>query len=137
MRLCITVLMMAYLAASGANSHTLIANPNLSTDTLTDHQLKEIFILRQQVWDDGDKITLVINREPAKAFTDFSTSYLNLFPHQLLRLWRRAGYSGISRPPELVDSDEAVYEAVRSTPGAIGLILEDAPRAGVKRVEIQ
>lgn len=55
-----------------------------------------------------------------KLHQKFTRDTLGLFPYQFDRIWNKLAFSGIGTAPIIVESPEALFEAVQSTPGAIG-----------------
>lgn len=76
--------------------------------------------MRQQYWSTGQPIVVYVLPSQHQLHQRFSKEVLGIFPYQLDRIWDKLTYSGIGTAPIAVDSVEALFEAVKNTPGAIG-----------------
>lgn len=102
----------------------VIAHPQVSLKnmTLTTHQLRQIYTMRQRLWENGDTIVVFILPSKSELHQDFSKKVLKIFPYQLDRIWRKLTYSGLGNMPKIVTSIAELKQVVRSTPGAIGYV---------------
>lgn len=102
----------------------IIVHPQhtLSHSDITVHELRQIYTMRQRVWNNGDIITVFILPTKDPLHQSFSKDVLKIFPYQLDRIWRKLTYSGLGQMPLIVNSVEELKIAVSSTPGAIGYI---------------
>ena len=106
-----------------ANAVDVIANNSNSlydTKNLTQRELRAIFSLKLKQWPDGLPITVVALSNNSSLHKDFCKKVLNVFPHQLQLGWDRITFSGLGRPPIVVDTTKEMHDIIRKTPGAIG-----------------
>ena len=98
----------------------VITHRGLDVDALSTTQLRRIYSMRQSVWPSGEAIVVYVLPSEHQVHKVFSREVLKIFPYQLDRIWNKLVFSGVGKKPIVVDSPEALLEAVKSTPGAIG-----------------
>jgi hypothetical protein len=99
-------------------SAQIIANANVTV--LTQSQLRRIFSMRQRYWSDKQKIVVFVLPSAHPLHQRFSKKDLGIFPYKLDRIWAKLTYSGLGTAPIVVQSRQALINAVMSTAGAIG-----------------
>ena len=99
-----------------------IAHSSLQNSSISAAQLRRIFAARQQVWEAGGKIVVVMQEHNSRPHSMFCRQYLNLFPYQIERRWNQLVFSGQAEAPIISANDEATVNIVASTPGAIGYV---------------
>jgi ABC-type phosphate transport system substrate-binding protein len=97
-----------------------IVNQSVEKQTFTKLELRRIFSRKQVFWSDGQPIVVYVLPSKNKLHQRFSKETLKIFPYQLDRIWNKLTYSGIGTGPVLVESEQALLDSVKSTPGAIG-----------------
>jgi ABC-type phosphate transport system substrate-binding protein len=97
-------------------------HPSVSETELTTSQLRRIYTMRQTQWSDGQRITVFVLPRHHVLHLKFSKERLEMFPYQLDRIWNKLIYSGLGVAPITITSPEALIEAVKKTPGAIGYV---------------
>lgn len=97
--------------------HSSVAHSSLSPA-----EARAIFSARQQYWDDGTKIHVFVLQTDSPLHQQFCRQMLQMFPYQLERIWNQITYSGQGDPPHIMQSEQALLEAVRQTPGAVGYV---------------
>ncbi len=98
----------------------VITHSGVSQHTLTTSQLRRIYTMRQLHWADDNAITVFVLPSQHKLHKHFSKERLQIFPYQLNRIWHKLTYSGLGVAPVIVNSPEALIQAVIKTPGSIG-----------------
>lgn len=88
--------------------------------TLTKSQLRRIFSMRQTLWSDNQPIIVFVLASSHDLHQEFSKNDLGIFPYKLDSIWNKLTYSGLGTAPTVIESKEALIEAVLSTPGSIG-----------------
>ncbi|WP_211342288.1 hypothetical protein [Litorilituus sediminis] len=104
----------------------VIAHASVKEQTLTASQLRRIYTMRQLRWSDNSTITVFVLPSQHQLHQRFSKETLQIFPYQLNRIWHKLTYSGLGVAPIIVQTPQALIEAVNSTPGAIGYAEGDA-----------
>lgn len=108
-----------------AQKMQLILHPSVQPQTLSHTEARMVFSARKQHWDDGTKIKVFVLKTDSMLHQYFCRQILRMFPYQLERIWNQITYSGQGDSPEIVDSQEALIDAVYSTPGAVGYATEE------------
>lgn len=105
-----------------AHSVQLIAHESVPVTQLTLKELRAIYAMRLDEWDNGLRIQVFVQPPRSDAHQRFCKSVLQVLPHQLQAAWYRMVYSGMGRGPMEVRDARAMIEHVRNTPGAIGYL---------------
>jgi len=103
----------------------IITHTSVNQQTLTTLQLRRIYTMRQLRWIDDKAITVFILPSQHELHKHFSKERLQIFPYQLNRIWHKLTYSGLGVAPVVVNSPEALIQAVIKTPGSIGYADEE------------
>jgi len=122
----------------GGGAAEVIVHPGTPVATLTPATLRSIFGLRRARWPNGHPIRPIVLPDGHPIHADFCRTRLNLYPHQLRRLWNRIVFSGLGQVPTTVRSVAAMIDRVASTPGAIGYVdrLDPGRQGRVVRVTV-
>lgn len=103
----------------------VIAHNGVNQDSISERQLRRVFMLKQRSWEDGSKISLVVFSSEDEKHALFLRHLLKLFPYQLEREWNKLIYSGQSAPPIIATDTTTMLSIVSSTPGAIGYVVSE------------
>ena len=124
-------------ADSPAQPPLVLVHSTVTVDALNPAQLRSIYLKRQVIWPNGDKIKVYML--PAKSVThqQFSQSNLQMFPYQLEQTWQKLTFSGIGTPPVEVPTAEQMLQLIQTTPGAIGYLPYGNEINDAKVIEIQ
>ncbi len=101
---------------------------------LSRRQLRSIFTLRVNRWDNNAPITLFVMPDDHASHRFFIRHVLNMLPHQLRRHWDHHVYAGLGQGPVTVYSEDEMLKRVKETPGSIGYLSPSANPQGVKIV---
>jgi len=129
-----TILLMTTLAFSlnVSAAMVVIGNPAAGVDTLSQKNVKKLFMGKKTKLPNGDKakiIELVDGKPERIAFHDATTGRSE---SQLQSAWSRLVFTGKAEAPTQVSDDAAVIQAVLAAPNAIGYIDEASVTADVK-----
>ncbi|OBP14814.1 hypothetical protein A5320_13940 [Rheinheimera sp. SA_1] len=115
----------------------VVAHTAVAVDRLSKSQLRSIYLKRQVIWPNGDKIKVYML--PAKSVThqQFSQADLQMFPYQLEQTWQKLTFSGIGTPPIEVATAAQMLQLIQTTPGAIGYLPHGNEINNAKVIEIQ
>lgn len=105
-----------------ADSLHVIVHSDQSSVQLSPQGLWAIYGMKNRSWPDGSRIKVFVLSSKHPLHRQFSIQALKTYPYQLDRVWQRLTYSGTGRAPTEIESEQAMIEAVSSTPGAIGYI---------------
>lgn len=115
----------------------VVVHPSVREPVLTTSQLRRIYTMRQTQWLDGQRITVFVLPRHHVLHLQFSKERLEMYPYQLDRIWNKLTYSGLGVAPVMVVSPEALIDAVRKTPGAIGYFGKLNDEKGIYVIEIK
>ena len=100
----------------------VIANSSAPVAQLSMRELRAIYTMRLDRWDDGTEIQVFVLPQKNPLHQQFCKSVLQALPHQLQAVWYRLVYSGMGRAPTEVRDEQEMLERIRATPGAIGYV---------------
>lgn len=134
-RLNILIISALILAASASQAVEIVAHPSVEVSSLSPHQLRNIFFMRNLNWPNGSPVRVYVLDDNHKLHKQFSKQILKVFPYKLRRVWDRYLFSGTGQVPITVNSEDEMMEAVSSTKNAIGYM--NKGDANVHIVEIR
>lgn len=105
------------------------------TPPLSAAALRSIFTMRLTLWPDGSRIQVLVLQDDHPLHRQFSKSVLGLFPYQLRQTWDRGVFSGTGKAPTQVDSETEMLQMLKTTPGAIGYLIQQQTLEGIHLVE--
>ena len=115
----------------------IIANGRIRTTTLSRREVSRMFLKQVRRWPDGTDVKPV-DLDPRSATRDaFSRAVHGRGPTAIQSQWRQRLFSGRDVPPPQRDSDAAVIDFVRRTPGAIGYVSASADTGGVRVINLR
>lgn len=91
-------------------------------EALTKYQLRQIYLMRQKYWPDGQPIIVYALPSESLVHREFSKTVLKMFPYQLDRVWNKLTYSGLGKGPIIVEDEKTLLTALKNTEGAIGYV---------------
>lgn len=105
-------------------THAVVVITNITADkaSITTTQLRRIYSMRQVRWSNDVPITIFVLSSTSTIHQKFCKETLRLFPYQLDRIWNKLTFSGMGVSPTIMESEEELIQAVKSTTGAIGYI---------------
>jgi len=114
----------------------VIANPSTPVADLSMRELRAIYTMRLDRWEDGTEIQVFVLPQKHPSHQQFCKSVLQALPHQLQAVWYRLVYSGMGRAPTEVRDEQEMLERIRSTPGAIGYVDDGVALSNVQVLSI-
>ncbi len=131
----IILLLFAALPAGLRAAETVIINPKNPAISLSEDQVKECFLGKKTVWDDGTKVVVVVLKEGTGH--DGLMKLLGKSPSQFSTGWKRLVFTGKGAMPEQVDNEDELIAFVAKTPGAVAFIESGKIKDGVKAVTVK
>ncbi len=104
------------------NAMEVIVNVENNNQISSFHDLQSIFIMRKRYWDSGEKISVFVLPDNNNMHKAFVKEKLQMFPHQIRKIWDRMTYTGTGQPPIIVRSISEMLEKIQQNPNAIGYI---------------
>jgi len=108
---------------------TIIANDSVPVppQTLSNQQLKEIYLLKKRRWQDNSQI-VVVNRKSGDSQRVLFEKRLGISSKKYALYLARMHYKGASLPI-IQQSEKAMLEFVENVPGAIGYVKAIIPKS--------
>jgi len=85
-------------------------------------EVRAVFMMRQRFWPNGEQIKVFTLSDSDLLHKDFVKNNLNMFPHQLRRIWDRMLFSGTGAIPVQLNSEQEMIDKIANTPYAIGYL---------------
>lgn len=134
----ITMIQLSATSARAAEDNLqFVFHPSVGKQALSPTEARSIFTARQQHWEDGNKIHVFVLKTESDVHRRFCREMLQMFPYQLERIWNQIIYSGQGDAPKVVPSQEALIDAVKATPGAVGYASEELLQQRQDKVDPQ
>jgi ABC-type phosphate transport system substrate-binding protein len=113
----------------------LVIHPQNSDSSISQHDIKNIFLGKKTHWDNGSRIKIVVQKR-GSAHDSLLKNTIGMTSVSFRNYWRKRVFTGSSRPPKTFKSDSDVVRFVASKPGSIGYINSDSSHDGVKKLLI-
>ncbi len=129
------------LADSSTDSSAVLVLPVINATnkqtSISRNGLSAIFKMRLNQWSDGTPVIVFVLPDDNPAHKQFSKKILNVFPHQLRRIWNNAVFSGSGQAPITLSSTAEMIEKIATTPGSIGNLSINELNDHIKILDIQ
>lgn len=139
MFLCVPALLLWALApaTSAAEDFVVVVNAENPITTLSASEASKIFLKKTTNWGDGQPIMAVELAPASAARKGFTTDVHRRTVSQIETYWQQQLFGGRSVPPEVLDSDQAILDYVRTHPGAVAYVSADVALGdGVKSIPV-
>ena len=100
----------------------VIVNPEVKATSLTEVDVREIYLGRTDMLPDGTKVAPVDLAEGSATRIPFLEKIVGKSEFQFRSFWTRQLFNGKGRPPRVVTSDADVVRLVASEKGLIGYV---------------
>ena len=123
-RVCASLLGLAAIfacASARAQDVVIVANKNVTLDTISAAQLREIFTGVRSRLSDGTRVVPVLLKG-GPAHEVFLRKHVGENPEEFRTRWRKAVFTGQGAMPKEFDSEGALLDYVAKYPGAIGYV---------------
>ncbi|MDO9103747.1 MAG: hypothetical protein Q7U57_02170 [Methylovulum sp.] len=117
---CLLVSMVVAVYSPMAKAASIIVNQTVPVAHYSLADARAIFTMQQRFWPDGEPIKVFVFADNNPIHKDFAKNNLNMFPHQLRRVWDRMVYSGTGTAPVQLDSEQEMIDKIAHTPYSIG-----------------
>lgn len=99
----------------------IIANTSVPAESLSQDDIKNIYLGKILKWGNNDMVTLVIS-DKSEVHKSFLQKYVKRNASQFENLWRQNLFSGKGKAPVKVGSIDELVDYVSKTKGAVGYI---------------
>ena len=114
----------------------VIANGSVATNSVSDDDLKAVFLQEKSSLSDGSRVVPVLAKG-GPAHEAFVKQYLGKTEDALMTYYRSLVFTGKGLMPKTLASDAEVLAYVAKTKGAIGYISSSSGTEGVKVLEVK
>ena len=122
---------------SVGNASEIVVNQSVPVGKYSLNKTRAIFTMRQRFWPNGKKIKVFVLADNHPFHKTFTKNNLNMFPHQLRRVWDRMVFSGTGQAPEVLNSEEEMLDKIANTPNAIGYLNSETKNEKIRLFEYQ
>jgi ABC-type phosphate transport system substrate-binding protein len=129
-------LMMVVPALVSAADFVIVANKNVSANSLSKAELQAIFLGEKTRWDDGKPIKIVVLDEGA-AHKAFLLAVVGKTPSQFDNYWKKLVFTGKAAAPKAFDEAGKLIDFVAGQAGAVGYVAAGQPIGSVKTISIK
>ncbi len=125
-------LLMALALSFQARADLLVVVNKSNAASLTEEQIKNIFLGKAKYFPDGKPAIPVQMHPGSSTYESFASKVLGKDDSQLRAYWSRLVFTGRATPPREVDSETQILELVAHNPNLIGYV--DTTAAGIDQV---
>lgn len=130
----LSALLMAPMAS--AQDIVIIANPDVSLDSITPSDIKKIFLGKKADWGNGSKITFFTAGQ-RETHETLLKKFVKKTPSQYRIFWKKQAFTGKGKIPRSSGNDQEMVDLVISTKGAIGYVSAGVDLGRAKTLSIQ
>jgi len=133
----VTFLMLVMLCLASTNSFAevlIVANKNVSQDSLSKEEVQNIFLGKTVKWVDKSNITFVVLKNDVHK--DFLKEYIKRSTSQYGNYWKKMVFTGKGRKPIAFETEKELVQYVAETEGAVGYIHKGTEMMNVKTIKV-
>jgi hypothetical protein len=131
------VLFTFIVCSSVAKAAKIVVNRSVPAAPYSLADTRAVFTMQQRFWPNGEPIKVFTLSDNNPVHKDFVKNNLDMFPHQLRRVWDRMIFSGTGIAPIQLDSEQEMIEKIANTPNAIGYLNSRAIHEKIRLFEFQ
>ena len=120
---------------SVAEQFVIVVHPDNPVTSLTQADIRKIFLGRRAFWENGHKIDVYLQTSN-NLHTSLVSQILNKSIRQFKIYWRRELYSGTGIPPQQFSDEQDLIAQIATNPTAIGYISSESLDDRVKPITI-
>ena len=121
------------LSVSAFADVAVVVHPS-NSNSLDKTTIARIFLGKKKTFPDGSQALPVSQKAGNAASKEFADKVLGKSPSQLKAYWSKLVFTGKGTPPDELDNDAAVLEAVAKNPSVIGFVDAASVNGNVKVV---
>lgn len=130
------IMLLGFSSVGFAADYQLIANKDISIESLSKEDVQAIFLGERTQWDDGSHITFTI-MDHGGFHKSFLRDVIGKTQSQFDAYWMRLVFAGKAQAPTPFSEVNKMIEFIASHPGAIGYIPSTTVDNSVKTIAIQ
>ena len=109
-------------SSSEVNAAEIVVNQTVPAAQYSLADTRAVFTMQQRFWPNGEAIKVFTLSDSDPIHKDFVKNNLDMFPHQLRRVWDRMTFSGTGVAPAQLDSEQEMIDKIATTPNSIGYL---------------
>jgi ABC-type phosphate transport system substrate-binding protein len=109
----------------------VIAHESVPVEEIEHGDLLDIYTGDVRSWDDGEPV-IVFDLKPRGDVKDIFYDFLGKSASRMKSIWLKRMLAGEGDPPPAIESEEAVLQKIKTTPGAVGFISQEKVTDEVK-----
>ncbi|MBE0595876.1 MAG: substrate-binding domain-containing protein [Desulfuromonadales bacterium] len=125
------VIILALAPLAAAADFVLVVNKSNPQPPLSENEVKNIFLGKMTVWNNGAAIAMVTQENP-DVHEFFVRNVVNKTGQQYATYWKKALFTGTGTPPPVLKNDAEVRAFVAANIGGIGYVSASSIDASVR-----
>jgi ABC-type phosphate transport system substrate-binding protein len=98
----------------------IVVNKSVPTVDYSTADIRAIFTMKKRVWPNNRQIKVYTLSDTSPLHKDFVKNVLQMFPHQIRRIWDRLTFSGTGGAPIELESEQEMIDKIANTADSIG-----------------
>ncbi len=115
----------------------VVIGNDIGTDRLTEKELRDHMNAKRNFWKNGRAVIVVLPAPKAPSAQKVADVIYAKSVTGMQKFWLSVVFQGRSNPPVFTDSEGELVDYVRKTPGAIGVLANEAPGISGLRITIE
>jgi ABC-type phosphate transport system substrate-binding protein len=108
-------------AVADENPVIIIASPDVFESTLSQKDIRDIFLGKKRKWTDGKEIVLAVMYQ-TEIHEKFTEQYTRKTSTQFMTYWKHMVFVGQGRFPKSISTEEEMIDYVENASGVIGYV---------------
>lgn len=120
----LAIIVLLFIISGGlayAEDVIIVCNKSVTASSLSQDDIRDIFLGRKTVWNDGQKISFVTMTD-GEAHETFLDTFVRKTSMQFDLYWDKKVFSGRARTPKAYSTSDGIIDFIERTEGAIGYI---------------
>lgn len=133
--LAIAGMLCTFPGLASAEDLVVIGNRSVPVSSLDPRDVKNIYLGKMKVWDNGMKVQFVTLKDGDIA-ERFLKQYVKKNPSMFSKYWKKKVFTGGGKPPKAFSREKDLVKYVAETKGAIGYISSKSLSESVKILSV-
>lgn len=120
----LALIVLLFIVSGGlayAEDIVIVCNKSVKVDDVSQADIRDIFLGKKTMWDDGDKIKFVTMKN-GEVHESFLETYVRKTTMQFDTYWKKLVFTGRARTPKTFTTTDGIKDFIENTDGAIGYI---------------
>lgn len=102
----------------------VIIGNNIGYNSMSESQVKSVFKGKNNNWPNKNSVVIALGSSKHKKVELYSNLIYNKSFYSVKKYWYSLVFQGRNNPPYFFSTDDKLVEFVKSTPGAIGVVMD-------------